>query len=192
MRRILLLPACALLQAQDSAGDLMRAAVEKQRAAIETQRSAVRKQAATAGVRMAPWADHASADCDPAPDNIVAPLIEGAAKASRLEPKLIRAVIQQESGFRPCAVSAKGAQGLMQLMPATAEELGVRDPFDPKESIEGGARYLRSLLDKFKGDVAKALGAYNAGPAAADESGAIPQIPETQDYVAAILKAIGK
>ena len=78
----------------------------------------------------------------------------------------------------------------MQLMPDTAGSLGVKDPFDPQQSIEAGARYLKQLLDKYKGDLKLALGAYNAGPAAVDAAGAIPDIPETHDYVDAILKKI--
>ena len=101
---------------------------------------------------------------------------------------LLRAVIDQESGFHPCAVSPKGAQGLMQLMPGTADLLQVADPFDPKENIEAGAKYLKQLLDKNGGDISKALGAYNAGPNADDPSG---KIPETKAYVDAILTKMG-
>ena len=79
----------------------------------------------------------------------------------------------------------------MQLMPETATQLGVHDPFDPKENIEAGAKYLRQLLDKYKGDMAQALGAYNAGPSTVDQSGGVPAIPETKDYVDAILKKLG-
>jgi len=177
----------------------MQAAVEKQRAAIATQREAVRKQAETAGAWLAPWTPASMPGiapmepaCEPVPDAVVAPVVEGAAKAESLEPKLLRAVIEQESGFRPCAVSAKGAEGLMQLMPETSEQLGVSDPFDVKQNIEGGAKYLKELIDKYKGDLAQALGAFNAGPAAAGKAGGIPPIPETRDYVDAILKKVGK
>jgi len=167
------------------------------RASIEKQRASVRQQAQAAGARMIPWSpaaasppDAAEPPCDPIADTVVTPLIETAAKTNDLQIKLVRAVIEQESAFRPCAVSAKGAQGLMQLMPETAGELNVKDPFDPKENIAAGARYLKQLLDKFKGDTRLALAAYNAGPSAVDTANGIPDIPETRDYVAAILKKI--
>jgi soluble lytic murein transglycosylase-like protein len=121
----------------------------------------------------------------------MAPILDGAANAQDISAKLLRAVIEQESGFRPCAVSVKGAKGLMQLMPATIEQLGVRDPFDPKENVEAGARFLKQLIDKYKGDLRLALGAYNAGPAAVGQSGGVPDFPETRDYVDAILKRVG-
>jgi len=94
--------------------------------------------------------------------------------------ELLRSVVAQESGFRPCAVSKKGAQGLMQLMPATAEQLAVEDPFEPAENLEAGAKYLRQLVDKYAGDLALALAAYNAGPGTVEEAKGIPAIPETR------------
>ena len=99
-----------------------------------------------------------------------------------IDQELIRAVIQVESGGRADAVSSKGAQGLMQLMPRTAKMLGVGDPFDPGQNIEGGVKYLAQLTDKYQGDVEKALAAYNAGPSRVDKSGAAP-FPETARYV---------
>jgi soluble lytic murein transglycosylase-like protein len=170
----------------------MKASVAKQLAAIATQREAARKQAAAAGSWLSPWASPPlmQPECDPIADPVVGPLIDGAAKAHDLQPKLIRAVIEQESGFHPCALSASGAEGLMQLMPETAQELGVADPFDAAQNIDAGAKYLKDLIDKYKGDVAQALGAYNAGPGASDRAGGIPNIPETRDYVDAILKKL--
>ena len=173
----------------------MRAAVEKQRAAMAVQQDAVRKQAQTVGATLVPWSppsagDFAEPACDPIEADVVTPLIENAAKANELQVNLVHAVIEQESGFRPCAVSAKGAQGLMQLMPETAGELSVKDVFDPKENIAAGAKYLKQLLDKYKGDTKLALAAYNAGPSAVDAASGVPDIPETRDYVDAILKKI--
>jgi soluble lytic murein transglycosylase-like protein len=113
--------------------------------------------------------------------------INAAAKRNELDPALLSAVVGQESGFQPRAISSAGAMGLMQLMPATARELGVRDPFDPAQNIDGGARYLRGLIDRYHGRLDLALAAYNAGPGAVDRFGAVPPYPETQAYVKNIL-----
>ena len=111
--------------------------------------------------------------------------IQTAAIEHGVDPLLIKAIIKAESNFDPDAVSPKGAQGLMQLMPATAKDLQVDDPFDPQENITGGTKYLRSLLDSFDGDVALSLAAFNAGPGKV--KGAIPNIPETRIYIAKVL-----
>jgi soluble lytic murein transglycosylase-like protein len=111
-------------------------------------------------------------------------LIVKHAEARNLRPDLVRAVVQVESGYNPGAVSPKGAMGLMQLMPTTASQLGVRAPFDPEENIRGGTMYLRQLLDRFAGNEELALAAYNAGPMAVDRYGnKVPPYQETRDYV---------
>lgn len=111
-------------------------------------------------------------------------LIVEHANAQGLRADLVRAVVQVESGYNPFAVSRKGAQGLMQLMPGTAALLGVRAPFDPAENIRGGTVYLRQLLDRFDGSEELALAAYNAGPLAVDRYGnRVPPYRETRDYV---------
>jgi soluble lytic murein transglycosylase-like protein len=133
-----------------------------------------------------------AAPCDPLPSEIWSPLVRQAAEREGLTVELLTAVIQQESAFRPCAVSPKGAMGLMQLMPATAGLLGVKDPFDPKENVDAGAKFLKMLLDRYGGNLALALGAYNAGPGRVDASGGIPDIEETQDYVKDILTRLAR
>jgi soluble lytic murein transglycosylase-like protein len=111
-------------------------------------------------------------------------LIARYAEARGVRADLVRAVIQVESGYNPRAVSVKGAMGLMQLMPGTAAELGVRRPFDPEDNIRGGVAYLRQLLDRFDNNEELALAAYNAGPHAVDRYGnRIPPYKETRDYV---------
>jgi len=116
--------------------------------------------------------------------------VQAAATREGFTPDLLRAVIDRESGYQPCVVSAKGAQGLMQLMPATAAELGVANPFDPQENIDGGSRYLAEMLMRYDGDLELALSAYNAGPARVDHYKGIPPIPETMNYVADIMERL--
>ena len=128
----------------------------------------------------------AEMDCPPLPESEIDALVEDAAKREDLEPNLLRGIAKQESGFQPCAVSSKGAMGLMQLMPATAAELGVKDPFDPKENVDAGARLFKQLLSSF-GDLSLALGAYNAGPTKVNDANGLPNIPETLNYVRNIL-----
>lgn len=114
-------------------------------------------------------------------------IIARACQENQVDWKLVAALIRVESNFNPRAVSPKGAQGLMQLMPSTQADLGVRDPFSPEENIRGGVRYLRWLLDAFQGDLELTLAAYNAGIRRVREVQAVPPIPETQRYVARIL-----
>lgn len=111
-----------------------------------------------------------------------ADIVQKASGLSGLPAELIHAVVKNESNYNPRAVSPKGAQGLMQLMPDTAKELSVKDPFSPEDNILGGSRYLKTLVDRFGGNVVKALAAYNAGPQALP-NGKIPNYPETRDYV---------
>lgn len=115
-------------------------------------------------------------------------LAEAAAKRHGLDPALVLAVVSVESAFRPDAVSPKGAQGLMQLMPATAASLGVADPLDPEQNLDGGTRHLRELVALYGGDLTRALAAYNAGAGAVARHGGVPPFRETRDYVRKVLR----
>lgn len=120
-------------------------------------------------------------------DGRYADIVARAASQYGLRPELLRAVITAESNFNPNAVSSRGAQGLMQLMPGTANALGVANPFDPEQNIFGGAHYLRQQLDRFDGDESLALAAYNAGPGVVARYHGVPPYPETRQYVTRIL-----
>jgi soluble lytic murein transglycosylase-like protein len=115
------------------------------------------------------------------------PIIDSLSTKYGVEKSLVKAVILAESGYNPNAVSSKGATGLMQLMPETAKDLNVNNSLDPRENIRGGVRYLRFLLDTFKGDVSLALAAYNAGLSNVSKYGGIPPFAETQNYVSKVL-----
>lgn len=114
-------------------------------------------------------------------------LIEAAAQRNGVDPAVLHGLIQQESGFDPTAQSGAGASGLTQLMPGTASSMGVANPLDPAESIEGGARYLSQMMSQFAGNTTDALAAYNAGPGAVKQYGGVPPYAETQSYVSKVL-----
>jgi len=118
--------------------------------------------------------------------------VKDASGTYRLDPDLVTSVIRAESGFNVRAVSPKGAQGLMQLMPQTASQLGVRNAFDPQANVEAGTRYLRELLERYNFDLVKALAAYNAGPQRIDQYNGVPPYYETRAYVARIVRDFNK
>jgi Transglycosylase SLT domain len=129
---------------------------------------------------------------NPHPQNNLSDLVNQASGRYRLDPDLVNSVIQAESDFKVHAVSPKGAQGLMQLMPGTASELGVPNAFDAQANVEGGTKYLRALLERYNFDLVKALAAYNAGPQRVEQFGGVPPYHETRAYVARIVKDFNK
>jgi soluble lytic murein transglycosylase-like protein len=130
---------------------------------------------------------HSAASATASPED-VARAIGSASNRYRLDPDFVNSVVSAESRFNPRAVSRKGALGLMQLMPGTASQLGVDNPFDPAKNADGGTRYLRILLERYNFDVAKALAAYNAGPARVEQHHGVPPYRETRKYVAGIIR----
>ena len=126
----------------------------------------------------------------PLPSEQVESLVQSNSSAQGVDPDLVRAIMANESAFDPNATSSAGAQGLMQLMPQTAASLGVTNSYDPTQNVSGGTRYLRGLLDRFGGDVTKAVAAYNAGPEAVDRYGGVPPYSETQSYVTNVLDTL--
>jgi soluble lytic murein transglycosylase-like protein len=187
---------------QRAAAEAMQKSLEQQKLSVQRQLQQERPASgsffqlprpATLGVTVAAPAAAPAAPppaCDPLPAEQVDVLVDSAASRESLDGDLIRGVIRQESAFRPCAVSPKGAEGLMQLMPDTALQFGVMNPFDPIQNVNAGAKFLKQLLTRYGGDLGKTLGAYNAGPERVDAVDGIPQIPETQEYIKQILSTL--
>ena len=178
---------------QTASIEAMLASVDKQRAAVKVQAGTIAANASDAFFT-APWTTAATIpvpavvpSCTAMAEEELKPLVEESAKAQDLKPELVRAVIRRESASFPCAISEKGAVGLMQLMPDVAQQFGA-DPLDPKQNVTAGSRYLKQLVSRYKGDLKLALAAYNAGPQTVDAQNKVPDIPETTSYVEAILK----
>jgi soluble lytic murein transglycosylase-like protein len=168
--------------------------LEQQRLSIERQRQAIQANYPppfgwSAGNVVASGAPPPP-DCPPISAAAAKTIIDREATRNKLDANLVQAVVEAESAYSPCAVSPVGAMGLMQLMPSTADSLLVTDPYDPSQNITAGTQYLKQMLDRYGGDIAKALAAYNAGPARVDAAGGVPAIPETQEYVRKIMGKI--
>lgn len=182
---------------QNAALAAMAASIEKQRVSIARQVDSFigRPTIPASSFFAVPWIDFPSLvlpPCDPLSGEQLDKLVEQSSKQEGVQPDLIRAVINQESGARPCAISSKGAQGLMQLMPSTVAQFGVRDPFDPKQNVDAGAKLLKQLLEKYNGDIKLTLAAYNAGAGRVDGEGGVPAIPETENYVVNVQSKLPK
>jgi len=207
MRPLLIIVIGALgLAAQDSLSRQV-AAISRQRAALsapgsslQRQGDAVARQSASAkrvvlsaqdvavSAASGPWIPRLEEPaCESLDEGVARARFQSEERRKGLPTGLLEAVARQESALYPCAVSRAGALGLMQLMPATADQFGVADPMDPWESLQAGSQFLKLLLDRYGGDLSLALGAYNAGPARVDLYGGIPPIAETQNYVDSVL-----
>ena len=176
---------------QSASVAVMQASIDKQKVAVKTQIGA---GGPAADFFSTPWTGPVTipipqliSTCSAMQDSELKPLIADAAKAQGLQPELVLAVIRRESAFFPCALSDKGAVGLMQLLPEVADQFGA-DPLDPKQNVNAGTQYLKQLMTHYKGDLKLTLAAYNAGPQRVDTDKRVPDIPETTAYVDAILK----
>ncbi len=184
-----------LMQDAQSQADRVRAAMAD---SLAKQRMSVQRQAHSVRASMGPqtipdsWVRLRAldADCGAVPQAELARMIDEAADRQGIDSGVIREVARQESAFHPCAISPKGAEGLMQLMPVTQLQLQVNNPFDARQSIDAGSKLLKDLLDRYHGDLSLALSAYNAGASTVDRAGGIPEIPETKNYVMDILKRL--
>jgi soluble lytic murein transglycosylase-like protein len=202
---MILLLAAAAAAAAAQQPDPYQAIRAIQEASVQKQRESVRRQVASSvatrdsfftvpflnnPLQASVTASEPAEECEALPEEELRDAIEDAARREGLTPDLLRAMIGQESGFRPCAVSRRGAQGLMQLMPATQAQFGVSDAFDARQNIGAGAKLMKRLLDRYGGDLALALGAYNAGPGHVDRYGGVPLFPETLNYVSSVLEKL--
>jgi len=192
-------PPASARQKTEAAAYRQAAAVAAMASSIDRQTGSIRRQLSSSpatGFFLLPPPERLSGgaflppDCDALPPAEIDSLVNVAARREGVAPELIRGVMKQESAFRPCAVSSKGAEGLMQLMPQTAATLEVEDPFNPRDNVTAGTKLLRQLLQHYDGDLALTLGAYNAGPRRVDADMAIPGIPETANYVQRILSLL--
>ncbi len=171
--------------------DMQRESLNKQRDSLRQQIGVKAEETNSDFEFLTPMTPLPDNDCPALESGDVESLIAAAAKRESLKPELVRAVMRQESGFKPCAVSVKGAQGLMQLMPATADQFHVSDPFDPEQNVKAGAAFLKQLLKKYNGDLRLALVAYNAGATRADQLEPSQYPLETQGYLAKIFAELG-
>lgn len=187
----------SLLLFEDASGQAARVraqmaqSIARQRVSVQQQMNATSSSRKIAPRRwQAQTATQATFSCEPISEPELGNMIDRTALDHQVSPELVREVAREESAFRPCAVSRAGAVGLMQLMPATQVQFDVQNPLDPQESLTAGTKLLKQLLEHYHGDIALALGAYNAGSSAVDRTSTIPPFPETQNYVSDILQRL--
>jgi soluble lytic murein transglycosylase-like protein len=180
----------------------MTDAISRQQESLFAQRASLKRQMGDAtfgaflgttfyGTLPAPVYAVAPSACPPLDPDTREALISTAARSAAIDPDLLRAVMHRESGYRPCAVSGKGALGIMQLMPSTLAQFHVSDPWNPAQSIRAGASLLRDLLDRYQGDLRQTLAAYNAGAGRVDKSDPESYPEETKNYITGILSELG-
>jgi soluble lytic murein transglycosylase-like protein len=192
--------ASPLAQQPESTARQQQNSIARQRQSLRTQEESVARQRTAAGqpprtlpaVRFVESAEQGSRpfECEPTSPMVLETAIHNAAQTYGVASALIQAVIRQESGGYPCAVSDKGAMGLMQLMPDTAADMGAIEPFDVSQNVAAGTRLLAELMQRYKGDLNRVLGAYNAGTSAVDRAGGTPPFPETINYVHSIVEKL--
>jgi soluble lytic murein transglycosylase-like protein len=189
---------CLLTSVCRGSDSTYTAARSEQEASVEKQQTSVRAQRTAAVAQNPSFFVSKQPELGPEiareliPSEEIRDIVDQGAKLSGLDTDLVRAVVRRESAYNPWATSTKGAQGLMQLMPSVQAQFGVTDPYDPKQNVAAGTRLLKQLLDQFDGDLPRALGAYNAGPARVEQWGGVPPFPETMQYVNGIMSDIGK
>lgn len=190
----------APLTASSSAASIAPASI-RQASTNESSKSDVAPvqsaDAANTGFFTAPWPSSVPLSipnvqvvddsCEALDSAEVGKLVDAASKKHGVDPNLLLSVMRQESGFKPCATSVAGAMGLMQIMPDTADMLGLDDPYDAAKNVDAGAKFLKMMLDRYQGDLPMALGAYNAGPGTVDKAGGVPPIAETVQYISNVL-----
>ena len=187
---------CSLVMVGRASESDYSAARAAQEASAEKQRVSARAQESVIAARTPssfftpPAAPSPEIPCERASDVEIRQAVDAGAKRVGLDIDLVRAVVHKESAYNPCAVSVKGAQGLMQLMPSVQAQFGVTNPYNPGQNIDAGTRLLKQLLNQFGGDLARALSAYNAGAARVEQWGGVPPFPETMNYVSGILEEL--
>ena len=166
------------------------ASAEKQRASARAQEAAIAARSPSTFFTPPAPPPPPEPDCAPPAEAEIRQVVDAGARRSGLDINLVRAVVRRESGFNPCAISVKGAQGLMQLMLSVQTEFGVTNPYDPGQNVSAGTRLLKQLLNQFAGDLPRALSAYNSGAASVERWGGVPPFPETMSYVSGILEEL--
>jgi soluble lytic murein transglycosylase-like protein len=181
------LVACAAEPDHSAARAAQEASAEKQRASARAQEAVIAARNPSTFFTPPARPSPPEPACDRPADAEIRQVVDAGARRVGLDINLVRALVRRESAYNPCAISVKGAQGLMQLMPSVQTEFGVTNPYDPGQNVDAGTRLLKQLLNQYRGDLPRALSAYNSGAASVERWGGVPPFPETMSYVSAIL-----